>query len=404
MIAAITSCTNTSNPSVMVAAGLLAKKAVEAGLADQAVGQDVAGAGLPRGDRLPGPRRAHAVPGEARVRASSATAARPASGTRARCPTTWRRRSTTATSTWSPCCPATGTSRGASTRRCARATWHRRRSCVAYALAGRVDIDLTREPLGDGRRRARASCATSGRRPTRSRESIATAITASSSSTSTPGSGTATSGGARCPTPDRTGVRLGSRRRRTCRSRRSSSGLDDAATAGDIEGARVLVKVGDSITTDHISPAGSIKARLAGGRVPRGARRASRREFNSLRVAAREPRGDDARARSRTSGSATSWHPGTEGSWTTHLPDGEVMIDLRRRERYRDDGVPLAVLAGQGVRQRVQPRLGGEGPGAARRAVRDRRELRADPPLQPRRDGRPAAAVRGGASPRHRSG
>ena len=52
VIAAITSCTNTSNPGVMIAAGLLAKKAVEKGLAGQAVGQDQPGARLEGGDPL----------------------------------------------------------------------------------------------------------------------------------------------------------------------------------------------------------------------------------------------------------------------------------------------------------------------------------------------------------------
>ena len=54
VIAAITSCTNTSNPAVMLAAGLLAKKAVERGLRRSAVGEDLAGAGLARGERVPG--------------------------------------------------------------------------------------------------------------------------------------------------------------------------------------------------------------------------------------------------------------------------------------------------------------------------------------------------------------
>ena len=54
VIAAITSCTNTSNPSVMVAAGLLAKNAVERGLRVKPLRQDQPGAGLPRGHRLPG--------------------------------------------------------------------------------------------------------------------------------------------------------------------------------------------------------------------------------------------------------------------------------------------------------------------------------------------------------------
>ena len=53
VIAAITSCTNTSNPSVMVGAGLLARNAVERGLDPQALGEDLAGAGLDRRHRLP---------------------------------------------------------------------------------------------------------------------------------------------------------------------------------------------------------------------------------------------------------------------------------------------------------------------------------------------------------------
>ena len=62
MIAAITSCTNTSNPSVMVAAGLLAKKAVEHGLEDQALGQGQPGARLEGRHRLSPRRRARHVP------------------------------------------------------------------------------------------------------------------------------------------------------------------------------------------------------------------------------------------------------------------------------------------------------------------------------------------------------
>ena len=97
--------------------------------------------------------------------------------------------------------------------------------------------------------------------------------------------------------------------------------------------------------------------------------------------------------------------PGTEGPWTTHLPSGDVAArSSTRPQRYRGEGVPLAVLAGQGVRQRVEPRLGGEGPGAAGRAVRPGRELRADPPVEPRGDGHPAAAVRARESPPLRSG
>ena len=66
-IAAITSCTNTSNPSVMIGAALLAKKAVEKGLHPQAVGQDHAGAGLEGRLRLLREVRPHAVPRQARL-------------------------------------------------------------------------------------------------------------------------------------------------------------------------------------------------------------------------------------------------------------------------------------------------------------------------------------------------
>ena len=69
VIAAITSCTNTSNPSVMVAAGLLAQQGGRGRAADEAVGEDLARAGLARGHRLPRPRRAHALPRQARLRA-----------------------------------------------------------------------------------------------------------------------------------------------------------------------------------------------------------------------------------------------------------------------------------------------------------------------------------------------
>ena len=67
VIAAITSCTNTSNPSVMLGAGILARNAVQKGLHGQAVGQDLARAGLEGRHRVPRPRRADRVPRGARL-------------------------------------------------------------------------------------------------------------------------------------------------------------------------------------------------------------------------------------------------------------------------------------------------------------------------------------------------
>ena len=92
VIAAITSCTNTSNPSVMVAAGLLAKKAVGTGLKRQAVRQNEPGPGIARRDRLSRKAAGLTEPLRQSVSTPSATAARHASATAGRCPRRWPRR------------------------------------------------------------------------------------------------------------------------------------------------------------------------------------------------------------------------------------------------------------------------------------------------------------------------
>lgn len=112
----------------------------------------------------------------------------------------------------------------------------------------------------------------------------------------------------------------------------------------DIEGARVLVTVGDTVTTDHISPAGSIPQSspagqfLISGDVPR-------RDFNSYgsRRGNHEVmvRGTFGNIRLRN-----QLTPEREGDWTLHLPDGEEMRVYDAAERYRSEGVPLLVLAG----------------------------------------------------------
>jgi aconitate hydratase A / 2-methylisocitrate dehydratase len=113
----------------------------------------------------------------------------------------------------------------------------------------------------------------------------------------------------------------------------------------DILGARCLVKVGDSITTDHISPAGAIKVDSPSGRylIERGV---EQRDFNSYgaRRGNHEVmmRGTFANVRLRN-----DLAPDREGPWTTHLPDGEVTTVYDAAMRYRDEGVPLVVLAGK---------------------------------------------------------
>ena len=113
----------------------------------------------------------------------------------------------------------------------------------------------------------------------------------------------------------------------------------------DIEGARVLAVLGDSVTTDHISPAGSIKADSPAGAYLQE-HGVERRDFNSYgsRRGNHEVmiRGTFANIRLRN-----QLAPGTEGGVTRHLPDGEEMSIYDASSRYQADGVPLVVLAGK---------------------------------------------------------
>jgi aconitate hydratase len=113
----------------------------------------------------------------------------------------------------------------------------------------------------------------------------------------------------------------------------------------DVSGARCLVMVGDSVTTDHISPAGAIRPDSPAGRylVEHGI---ERREFNSYgsRRGNHEVmvRGTFANVRLRN-----LVVPGSEGTWTAHLPSGDETTIFEAAERYREEGVPLIVIAGK---------------------------------------------------------
>ncbi len=112
-----------------------------------------------------------------------------------------------------------------------------------------------------------------------------------------------------------------------------------------IKAARVLVMVGDSVTTDHISPAGSIKADSPAGKYLQ-ANGVAPRDFNSYG----SRRGND---RVMTRGTFANIRlrnllaPGTEGGVTIHLPTGEQMPIFDAAERYKKDGTPLLVVAGR---------------------------------------------------------
>ena len=113
----------------------------------------------------------------------------------------------------------------------------------------------------------------------------------------------------------------------------------------DLTGMRALAKLGDSITTDHISPAGSIKLNSPAGQwlTERGVEPAmfnsygSRRGHDEVMV-----RGTFANVRLRN-----QLAPGTEGGFTTYLPTGEVTSIFQASQLYRQAGIPLLILAGK---------------------------------------------------------
>jgi len=119
----------------------------------------------------------------------------------------------------------------------------------------------------------------------------------------------------------------------------------DLAPVEDISGARCLVMLGDSVTTDHISPAGSIKPDSPAGHYLVD-HSVERRDFNSYgsRRGNHEVmvRGTFANVRLRN-----LLVPGSEGTWTVHLPSGEETTIFDASKRYLAENVPLIVLAGK---------------------------------------------------------
>ena len=113
----------------------------------------------------------------------------------------------------------------------------------------------------------------------------------------------------------------------------------------DIEGARVLLLLGDSVTTDHISPAGSIPEDSPAGMYLKS-QGVSPKDFNSYgaRRGNHEVmvRGTFANIRLKN-----KLVPDKTGGWTLHFPSGEVVTVWEAAERYRREGVPLVVIAGK---------------------------------------------------------
>ncbi|MDX1979197.1 MAG: aconitate hydratase AcnA [Bryobacteraceae bacterium] len=121
--------------------------------------------------------------------------------------------------------------------------------------------------------------------------------------------------------------------------------VDPSTPVADLAGLRVLAKLGDSITTDHISPAGNIaktspaaKYLLDNAVAPQDFNQYGARRGNHEVMV----RGTLANIRLRN-----EMAPGTEGAWTTHQPTGEQMFIYDASLKYREEGVGLLILAGK---------------------------------------------------------
>jgi aconitate hydratase len=344
VIAAITSCTNTSNPSVMIAAGLLAKKAVEKGLqikpwvkSSLAPGSKVVtdyldDAGLTpyleklqfnlvgygcttcigNSGPLPEP-VAEAVQKEKLVVAAVLSGNRNFEG----------RINSLVRANYLASPPLV----------------------VAYALAGRVDIDLQNEALGSDQNGKDVFL----RDLWPTTEEVAAVVKKSVRSEMFHKQYAAVfDGDDRWNTVKVAGGDLYDWSDDSTYIKKPpyfENMVDPATSVRDMSGLRVLALLGDSVTTDHISPAGNIPADTPAGKflMEHGVKPG---DFNSYgaRRGNHEVmvRGTLANIRLKN-----LMAPGTEGGWTTHVPTGEKMFIYDASVRYQQDATPLLIIAGK---------------------------------------------------------
>ncbi len=343
VIAAITSCTNTSNPSVMVAAGLLAKKAIERGLASEpwvktslAPGSKVVTDYLVKAGLMSYLEQLHfnlvgygcttcignsgpldpAI--DEGIAEGNLVAVAVLSGNR----------------------NFEGRIHGS-----VRANYLASPPLVvAYALAGRMDIDLYNEPLGTGSdgepvylkdiwpsRQEIHGAVESAIQSDMFHKSYAQVFEGSEQWKSMP----VPTGNLYDWDPDSTYVK---------HPPFFENLTSEPNPVESVEGARVLVLLAESVTTDHISPAGAIKKDSPAGRylIEHGVKP---KDFNSFG----SRRGNHEVMMRGTFGNVRLRNqlvPGVEGGFTRHLPDGEQMSIYDAAMRYQEEGVPLVVLAG----------------------------------------------------------
>ena len=389
VIAAITSCTNTSNPAVMMGAGLVAKKAVELGLAqkpwvktslapgskvvtdylDKAglqtyldqLGFNLVGYGCTTCIGNSGPLDG---PIAEAIDAGKLTVSAVLSGNR-----NFEGRIHPQTKlSWLASPPLV----------------------VAYALAGTTRIDLSKDPIGTGKDGQKVYLKDLW--PT-SAEIAALVKTVSAEMFRTKYADVfhGEPSWRELPVPE--GETYAWDTASTYVREPSFFELRQPATAilEGFSGARMLALLGDSITTDHISPAGSIKPDSPAGRYlqEHGVATADFNSYGSRRGNHEVMmRGTFANIRLKNELAG-----GREGGFTRHLPDGEETTIFEASMRYQERRRAAGGRRRQGVRHRLQPRLGRQGDPAAWGEGGSGRELRAHPPLQPDRHGGAAAAV-----------
>lgn len=344
VIAAITSCTNTSNPSVMLGAGLVAKKAVERGLrvrpyvkTSLAPGSRVVSAYLEHAGLLePLAELGFNVVGYGCTTCIGNSGPLPAEVVKA------------ITSVDLVAAAVLSGNRNFEGRvhPYVRANYLASPPLVvAYALAGTMDIDLVNEPLGvdkDGKPVFLRDIWPSNEEI---RQAISQAVQPEMftekyrnvfSGNPTWNAIQASQGELYAWDPQSTYIQ------------EPPFFLDltpEVPHISEIHGARALVFLGDSITTDHISPAGAIPADSPAGRylIERGV---SVRDFNSYG----SRRGNDQVMTRGTFGNIRLKNrlvPGVEGGFTLHLPDNIQMSIYEAAMQYKEEGVPLIVLAGK---------------------------------------------------------
>jgi aconitate hydratase len=344
VIAAITSCTNTSNPAVMIGAGLLAKRAVEKGLrrrpwvkSSLAPGSKVVTEYFDKAGLTPFLEELgfHTVGygcttciGNSGPLPAAVSAAIAEGGLVA--------------------CAVLSGNRNFEARIHGEVKANYLASpplVVAYALAGRMDLDLLTEPLGRGTDGEDVFLADLWPSPAEIQETIASAVGEEMFRATYANVFEGSEAWRALPVPEGDLFHWDPASTYVRRPPYFTGMAREPGRVEDVVGARCLASVGDSVTTDHISPAGAIRPDSPAGQYL-SAHGVERKDFNSLgsRRGNHEVmvRGTFANIRLRN-----LLVPGSEGTWTVHLPSGEEMTIFDASERYRADGVPLIVLAGK---------------------------------------------------------